>query len=77
MAAFSYKAVSRDGKTRQGVIEAEGLELASRQLRSQGLTLLTLEQGGKLDQMAKVAGKPPTRQSWPCCCAPACRWTGR
>jgi len=62
MAAFSYKAVSRDGKTRQGVIEAEGLELASRQLRSQGLTLLTLEQGGKLDQMAKVAGKPPTRQ---------------
>jgi general secretion pathway protein F len=62
MAAFSYKAVSRDGKTRQGVIEAEGLELASRQLRAQGLTLLKLEQGGKLDQMAKVAGKPPSRQ---------------
>jgi general secretion pathway protein F len=62
MAAFSYKAVSRDGKTRQGVIEAEGLELASRQLRSQGLTLLKLEQGGTLNQVEKTVGKPPTRQ---------------
>ncbi|PLW70420.1 type II secretion system F family protein [Pseudohalioglobus lutimaris] len=62
MATFSYKAVSRDGKTRQGVIDADGLELASRQLRSQGLTLLKLEQGGKLDQAEKAAGKPPTRQ---------------
>lgn len=62
MASFSYKAVSRDGKQRQGVIEADGLELASRQLRSQGLTLLKLEAGGELGQTEKAAGKQPTRQ---------------
>ena len=62
MASFSYKAVSRDGKQRQGVIEADGLELASRQLRSQGLTLLKLEAGGELGQTEKAAGKEPTRQ---------------
>ncbi|MEH6585317.1 MAG: type II secretion system F family protein [Halioglobus sp.] len=62
MASFTYKAVGRDGKTRQGVIEANGQELASRQLRAQGLTLLKLEEGGSLDDPGKVAGKPPNRQ---------------
>ena len=62
MASFTYKAVGRDGKTRQGVIEANGQELASRQLRAQGLTLLKLEEGGSLDDPEKVAGKPPNRQ---------------
>ncbi len=45
MAHFRYRAISRDGKSRDGSIEAEGLELASRQLRGQGLTLLSLEPG--------------------------------
>jgi general secretion pathway protein F len=36
MPAFSYKAIGRDGKTHQGVIEAAGIEMASRQLRGQG-----------------------------------------
>ena len=45
MPYFSYKAVGRDGKGREGVLEADGLELASRQLRAQGLTLLKLEPG--------------------------------
>lgn len=63
MAAFTYKAVSRDGKSREGVIEADGLELASRQLRSQGLTLLKLEAGDKMaGKTAKAVGKPPSRQ---------------
>ncbi|MEP5567329.1 MAG: type II secretion system F family protein [Halioglobus sp.] len=62
MASFTYKAVGRDGKTRQGVIEANGQELASRQLRAQGLTLLKLEAGSNLDDPGKVAGKPPSRQ---------------
>lgn len=63
MATFSYKAIGRDGKSSEGVIEADGLELASRQLRSQGLTLLKLEAGGTLDAAAqRVAGKPPGRQ---------------
>ena len=63
MPAFTYKAVGRDGKSRDGVIEADGLELASRQLRSQGLTLLKLEAGDNLAPVAgKAAGKPPGRQ---------------
>jgi general secretion pathway protein F len=63
MPQFSYKAIGRDGKTLNGVIEAEGLELASRQLRGQGLTLLKLEAGGNLDaRAARAAGKPPGRQ---------------
>lgn len=63
MPSFTYKAVGRDGKSREGVIEADGLELASRQLRSQGLTLLKLHAGGKLDADAqKAGGKPPSRQ---------------
>ena len=63
MPAFSYKAVSRDGKSKEGVIEAAGQELASRQLRAQGLTLLKLEAGDQLAGSAeKAAGKPPGRQ---------------
>ncbi|TDG15125.1 type II secretion system F family protein [Seongchinamella unica] len=62
MASFTYKAVGRDGKARQGVIEADGQELATRQLRSQGLTLLKLERGGDLAETEKSRGKPPGRQ---------------
>ena len=43
MASFSYKAISTQGKTVQGAIAADRIELASRELRSQGLTLLSLE----------------------------------
>lgn len=57
MPAFSYKAIGRDGKAQQGVIEADGLDIATRQLRSRGLTPLKVEEGGQEDQ-----GKPPTRQ---------------
>lgn len=59
MPQFSYKALGRDGKGREGVIEADGPELAQRLLRSQGLTLLKLEAGGAEDN---TAGKPPGRQ---------------
>lgn len=63
MATYSYKAVGRDGKPRDGLVEADGLELASRQLRAQGLTLLKLEAGDKLAGSAKkVATNPPGRQ---------------
>ena len=41
MPQFSYRAIGRDGKSHDGVIDAEGLELASRHLRAQGLTLLS------------------------------------
>lgn len=63
MPQFSYKAIGRDGKSFNGVIEADGMELASRQLRGQGFTLLKLEPGGDLDaRAARAAGKPPRRQ---------------
>ena len=57
MPAFAYKAIGRDGKAQQGVIEADALDIATRQLRSRGLTPLKIEEGGQEDQ-----GKPPTRQ---------------
>lgn len=63
MPAFSYKAIGRDGKATQGVVEAAGLELASRQLRAQGLTLLKLEAGDAgAAANARDTGKPPGRQ---------------
>ena len=63
MPQFSYKAIGRDGKALNGVIEADGMELASRQLRGQGFTLLKLEAGGDVDtRAARAAGKPPGRQ---------------
>ncbi len=64
MASFSYRAVRRDGKSVEGVIEAEGQEVASRQLRAQGLTLLKLEPGaGAAGAGArKASGKAPDRK---------------
>ncbi|MEH6518532.1 MAG: type II secretion system F family protein [Halioglobus sp.] len=64
MPAFSYKAIGRDGKAHQGVIEAAGIEIASRQLRGQGLTLTKLEAGASAESSARntVSGKPPGRQ---------------
>ena len=57
MPVFTYKAVSRDGRTQDGTIEAEGQELATRQLRSQGLTLLKLEAGGSASQAPASRGR--------------------
>ena len=65
MPQFSYKAIGRNGKSLEGVIEAAGQELASRELRSQGLTLLKLEVGGAAGAGTQeiAAGKPPTREN--------------
>ena len=57
MPAFTYKAVGRDGKSQQGVIEADGLDVATRLLRSRGLTPLKIQEGTADDE-----GKPPSRQ---------------
>jgi|TARA_R100000005_G_scaffold96550_1_gene84450 general secretion pathway protein F len=60
MAHFSYRAIGRDGKPLDGTVEADGLDVASRLLRAQGLTLLALEQGeGRAKQPA--ASKPVKR----------------
>ncbi len=62
MPQFSYKAIGRDGKALSGVVEADGQELAARQLRGQGMTLLKLEPGavGSVDTVAR--GKPVKRE---------------
>lgn len=63
MPQFSYRAIGRDGKSRDGVIDADGMELATRQLRAQGLTLLKLEPGsGVAVPAAHAGGKGPGRQ---------------
>ncbi|MAT91735.1 MAG: type II secretion system protein F [Halioglobus sp.] len=61
MASFSYRAISNQGKTVDGSISADRIELASRELRSQGLTLLSLEpaSGGavaRADSGGRAAG---------------------
>ncbi|MEM8662384.1 MAG: type II secretion system F family protein [Pseudomonadota bacterium] len=62
MPQFSYKAIGRDGKSMHGVVEADGMELASRQLKSQGLTLLALESGAREHgDSGKLMGKAPGR----------------
>lgn len=43
MASFSYRAVSAQGKPLSGSIAADRIELASRELKAQGLTLLSLQ----------------------------------
>ncbi len=45
MPNFNYKAISADGKTVKGSVVADRIELASRQLRTQGFTLLDLAPG--------------------------------
>jgi general secretion pathway protein F len=64
MPVFSYKAIGRDGRALDGTVEADGPELATRQLRGQGLTLLKLEAGGGLSKQAspKRRGRGPGRQ---------------
>jgi general secretion pathway protein F len=59
MASFSYRAISNEGKTVQGVIAADRIELASRELRLQGLTLLSLEPAGKDGSRADDASPGP------------------
>lgn len=62
MAEFYYKAARRDGAITQGKVTADSLEVASRQLRSQGLTLIQLHPAtGKEVVTGSRAGKPPSR----------------
>lgn len=46
MAQFSYRALTREGQSQQGSVEAPSQDMAARQLRAQGFTLLAIEAGG-------------------------------
>ncbi|MEM9255514.1 MAG: type II secretion system F family protein [Pseudomonadota bacterium] len=59
---FTYKAVGRDGKPITGTLEAAGSEVASRQLRAQGLTLLSMEVGAAAGVTGGTAGGTLSRQ---------------
>jgi general secretion pathway protein F len=61
MAQFYYRALGRDGRAAEGTIEADAPELATRQLRERGLTLLKLEPGAAAPGSER-AGKPPGRK---------------
>jgi len=61
VAQFYYRALGRDGRAAEGTIEADAPELATRQLRERGLTLLKLEAGAAAPGSGR-AGKPPGRK---------------
>lgn len=62
MVQFQYRAVGRDGRTREGVIEAERQETAARQLRAQGLTPLRLaDVGASREKRGKPANRDDVR----------------
>ena len=62
MANFYYRAVSRDGRSVDGTLEAAGLELASRQLRARGLTILSLRADEAGSAVGRSGGRAPSRQ---------------
>ena len=62
MAVFYYRAVGRDGKAVDGTLEAAGQELASRQLRARGLTLLSLKSDDAGSAVGRSRGRAPSRQ---------------
>ena len=50
MAQFVYEAVAHDGKAKKGTIEADSIEKARNQLRSDGLTILKLSEASLLNK---------------------------
>lgn len=63
MPDFSYRAAKRDGKIAQGFITAKNIDLASRDLRNQGLTpvSITAAERGASSVSAKVSFKRSAR----------------
>lgn len=62
MATYYFRAVGRDGKTVDGTLEAAGHELATRQLRARGLTLLALSDEQAGSAVGRSRGRAPSRQ---------------
>lgn len=54
MASYKYKAMTADGKTKRGTIEANSLERASDKLKSEGYNVLELKDAGALDKEINI-----------------------
>ena len=62
MSLFYYRAVGRDGRSVDGTLEASGAEIAARQLRRRGLTLLELRPERAGGAAGRSRGRAPRRQ---------------
>ena len=65
MPHFSCRAIGRDGKSLNGVIEADGLELASRQLRGQDSPCSSWRPVARLTRAQPGSGQPPGAPGYP------------
>ncbi|MBQ0043140.1 MAG: type II secretion system F family protein [Lachnospiraceae bacterium] len=64
MANFSYEAIQKsDNKIKKGSIEASSLEIATAEIKRQGMTLVTIKEQGALnkDLNIDIGGKPKPR----------------
>ncbi len=56
MAEFIYQALDRNGKTKKGNIEADSMERAKAQLKSEGMTILKIEEASLLNKEISIGG---------------------
>ncbi len=63
MATFAYEALDKKGATIKGTVEAENIDLARAEVKSQGVTLLDIKQQGALNKEINIdiGGKPKPR----------------
>lgn len=56
MAEFIYQALDRNGKTKKGNIEADTIERAKAQIKSEGMTILKIEEASLLNKEVSFGG---------------------
>ena len=56
MAEYIYQAIDKNGKTKKGNIEADSIEKARAQIKSEGMTLLKLEVASLLSKDISIGG---------------------
>ena len=56
MAEFIYQALDRNGKTKKGNIEADSMERAKAQIKSEGMTILKIEEASLLNKEISIGG---------------------
>ena len=56
MGNYSYKIITKEGKEKKGAVEAQDKNTAYLQLRSEGNTVLSLEEGSSLNKEISFGG---------------------